>query len=173
MAISETPVFAEADFATPKPGIWLSIDPECPFDSMLPEAEWPECAIWLVAGASPGDILLSDGKGQSQRARYIIAEGQPPILQVLWRDGAREDGNTFYVFFALEAEPTEADGTFVAASTWEVKCGVQNGSDIAPYRGIGPECRPSSGDAIHSAALASRDTAEMAMRWRWLGDGGN
>jgi hypothetical protein len=33
---------------------------------------------------------------------------------------------------------------------------------------VSPECRPASKDAIRSAALASRASAKMAMRWRWL-----
>ena len=170
MAISETPLFAERDAAAlkPRPGIWLSEDPDCRFDSALPEAQWPECAIWLIASSSAGEIVMNDGKGQAQSAHYIITKGQPPIVQILWRGEAKEDGKAFYVFFGLEPGPAEPDGMFAAASTWEVKCGVKHGSDIEPYTGISPECRPSSQESIRSAARASRATAEMAMRWRWL-----
>ena len=169
MVISETPMFGEKDAASlsPRPGIWLAEDPECPLDATLPEAKWPKCAMWLVVSGS-GEAALVDGKGQRQEARYIIAKGAPPIVQVLWRDEAKEDGKTFYVFLGLE--PNILDGEFLAATTWEVKCGTKDpaDTDIKPYPGIAAECRPSSQEAIRSAALASCLTAEMAMTWRWL-----
>lgn len=172
MAISETAVFAERDAAPlrPRDGIWLSDDADCHFDPALPEAQWPGCAIWLIVHSSGRELLLQDGKGQAQQARYLIASGRPTIVQVLWRDEAKEDGKTFYVFFGLEPGPDQADGTFVTASSWEVKCGVKDpsSSEIAPYPGITPECRPKSGGGIRSAAVASRPAAEMAMDWRWL-----
>ena len=114
--------------------------------------------------------MTHDGKKQAQPGHLLLAEGNPPIAQILWRDEAKEDGKTFYVFMGLEPSPNEPDGTFTLASTWMVECGVKepSGSDIKPYSGISPECRPSSQDALRSAALTSRATAEIAMRWRWL-----
>ena len=172
MVISESPLFAERDAAKLKPrdGIWLSDDPDCHFDRALPEAQWPGCAIWLIVRSSGRELLLQDGKGQAQEARYFVARGRPTIVQILWRDEAKEDGKSFYVFFGLEPGPNQPDGTFVTASSWEAKCGVKapSSSEIEPYPGIRPECRPESADAIRSAAVASRRTAEMAMDWRWL-----
>lgn len=172
MVISESPLFAQHGAAQlrPRDGIWLSDDPDCHFDPASPEARWPGCAKWLIVRGSGRELLLQDGKGQAQQARYVVARGRPPVVQILWRDEAKEDGKTFYVFFGLEPGRDQPDGTFVTASSWEVKCGVKNpsGSEIEPYAGITPECRPLSGDAIRSAAVASRPTAEMAMDWRWL-----
>jgi len=172
MAISETPVFAERDAATltPRDGIWLSDDADCSFDPNQPEAQWPGCAMWLIVDSSGRELLLQDGKGEAQQARYVIAKGHPTIVQILWRDEAKEDGKTFYVFFGIEPGPPQRDGTFISVSSWEVKCGVKDpsSSEIKAYPGLTPECRPRSGDGVRSAALASRSTAEMAMNWRWL-----
>lgn len=172
MAISGTPMFTDADRSafSPKDGIWLNDDPECVFDSAKPEAAWPVCAGWLVVRESGREFWMNDGKGQSERGYYLIAGADPAIVQVKYTDEAKDDGKTFYVFFGLEREPPGADGRFGSASTWEVKCGVRGKSvsDISPFAGISPECRPLSKDAIRSAAQASRATAEMAMRWRWL-----
>ena len=172
MAISETPLFADADKAgfTPRDGVWLSDDAECRFDSTLPEFQWPKCAIWAIVNGSTGAMLVRSGKDEEQQARFVIAKGDPLIVQILWRDDAKEDGKTFYVFFAIEPGSAGSDKTFTTAATWEVKCGTKDASmsDIKPYPGIGGECRPSSQDAIRSAALASRATAEMGMTWRWL-----
>jgi hypothetical protein len=169
MAVSETPMFSDKDAGNlkPRPGIWLAEDPDCPLDTTLPEAKWPECATWLVVKASD-EASMQDGKGQRQEARYIIAQGAPPVVQVLWRDEAKDDGKTFYVFLGLE--PDRQDGEFLAAASWEVKCGTQEtpGSEIKPYPGISAECRPFSQNAVRLAAVASRSTAEMAMHWRWL-----
>ena len=172
MAISETPIFALEDRAAiaPRDGLWLSEDPDCAFDPNLPETGWPGCAIWLIVRSSRRELLLQDGKGEAQPARYIIAKGHPTVVQVLWRDEAKEDGKTFYVFFGIEPGSLQSDGTFVTASSWEVKCGVKDpsSSEIKAYPGIAAECRPESGDGVRSAAVASRTTAEMAMSWRWL-----
>ncbi len=172
MAISETPVFDERDAAklVPREGIWLSDDPDCRFDPGLSETQWPGCAIWLIVHSNGRELLLQDGKGEAQQARYVIAKGQPTIVQILWRDEAKDDGKTFYVFFGLEPGGAQPDGTFVTASSWEVKCGVKDASssEIAAYPGITPECRPELAKSIRSAAVASRPTAEMAMDWRWL-----
>jgi hypothetical protein len=177
MAISETPLFADADKAnlTPRDGLWLSEDAECRFDSNVPESQWPKCAIWAVVKGSSGQMLVRNGKGEDQQARFVIAKGEPPIVQVLWRDDAKEDGKTFYVFFGLKSETEGPDKSFTTAATWEVKCGTKDPtlSDIKPYPGLSSECRPSSPDAVRSAAVASRSTAEMAMTWRWLRPAGD
>ena len=100
---------------------------------------------------------------------FVIAEGHPPIIQTEWHDDAKEDGKTFYAFVGLEPGQIQGDDTFVTASIWGVACGVKdaNSSEIKPYPGITPECRPTSQDALRSAAAASRATSEIT-RWRWL-----
>ena len=172
MAISETPVFTEEQSAAPAPrdGIWVADDPECPFEASTPQARWPSCAMWIVASGSGREIDLRNGKGEAQSARVIMADGRPRIMQIQWHDDAKDDGKTFYVFFGLEPGPVQSDGTFIAARSWEVKCGTKRpeGSDIEPYPGINRECRPSSQQAVRSAVVPSRATAEMAMSWRWL-----
>jgi len=171
MVISETPLFAQEDAANlaPRDGIWMGDDPDCRFDPKLPESKWPSCAMWIVARPQ-GELLLQNGKGEGQPGRFVIAKGQPPVVQIFWRDEAKEDGKTFYVFFGLEPGSVQPDGKFVFAFSWDVMCGVKDSSssEIQPYPGITPECRPTSQDAVRSAALASRANAEMAMHWRWL-----
>ena len=83
MVISETPMFAESDRAIPAPkdGIWLADVDDCEFDASQPEAEWPECALWVAVRNSGHELLVSGGKGQSQRLDYLIAAGNPSIIQ--------------------------------------------------------------------------------------------
>jgi hypothetical protein len=170
MVISETPIFAENDRATsgPKIGIWLAEMDDCRFDSSQPESEWPECALWVVIRDSGREVLLVDGKGQSQRVDYLIAAGTPAIIQGKWIDEAKEPEEDYYGFYGLERRQVAPDG-FAAALTWSVRCGVQepSSSRIQPFPGISAECRPSSKDAIRSAAVASRNAGEV-MSWRWI-----
>jgi len=170
MVISETPMFAENDRAdvAPKDGVWLANQEDCDFDASQPEAKWPECAVWVVVRNSTRELLVNDGKDQSQRINYLIASGTPSIIQGKWVDEAKEPGAIYYSFYGLEWRQLGPNG-FAGASVWPVQCGLQDrpGSDIRPFSGISAECRPSSRDAIRSAATVSRATGEVAS-WRWL-----
>ena len=170
MVISEAPMFTEGDRAapTPKDGIWLAEMEDCKFDASQSESEWPECALWVVFRNSGREALVSDGKGQSQRIDYLIAAGTPAIIQGKWIDEAKEPEEAYYAFYGLEWRQLAQDGS-AAASTWAVRCGVQerSSSRIQPFPGISAECRPSSKDAIRAAAVASRNAGEL-MSWRWL-----
>ena len=166
MVISETPMFAESDRAdvAPKDGIWLASQKDCDFDASLPEAKWPECALWVVVRNSGHEMLLSDGKGQSQHVGTLVAAGTPLVVQARWVDDAKDDGAIHYVFYALEWKEPGSSGS-ATASTWAVQCGIQSDSDIRPFPGISAECRPSSKDAIRSAATASQRNELMTLRW--------
>ena len=169
MVISETPMFDESDRAkvAPRDGIWLAKVDDCDFDPAPPEASWPECAAWVVVRNGGRELLVRDGKRQTQRIDSLIAAGTPLIVQGRWVDDAKDDGAIYYAFYALEMErPSNASAT---ATTWPVECGIQNqpGSDIRPFPGISAECRPSSKDAIRKAAVSSR-RAEQLESWIWL-----
>ena len=169
MLVSETPLLGEADRAKdlPKDGLWLSNDPECPVDASQPEAGWPDCALWIVVRNHGRDILLTDGKGQAERLEALFAEGSPLIAQGAWTDTAKEPQRTYYGFYGVEPSAFETNGSFTAAIVWTVECGTQEGSDIRPYPGIGPDCRAPSKDAIRSAARQSRRPDQIS-EWRWL-----
>jgi hypothetical protein len=165
MVISEAPMFAESDWAdvAPKDGIWLAKQDDCEFDASQPEVEWPECAFWVVVRINGRELLIRDGKRQSQQVESLIATGTPLIVQGKWVDDAK-DGAIYYAFYALEWKEIGSDGP-ATASTWAVQCGIQSGSDIRPFPGISAECRPSSKDAIRSAAIASQRHEMMTLRW--------
>ena len=174
MVVSETPMFADPDRASiaPRDGIWLAEQEDCRFDATKSDAEWPDCAMWVVVRNAHSEFLLSDGKGQSQRAEFLMVDGTPLLVQVKFHDEEKKPGSTFFAFYGLLAPPAPA-GTnkgFTVASIWQVKCGIQgqSASDIKPFPGISAECRPTSKDAIRAAALASRSIAEQPTSWRWL-----
>ena len=169
MVISETPMFDEGDqpSLSPRDGIWLADVEDCRFDAGKQESDWPECAVWVIAHNNGRDLRLRDGKGQSQRVASIFASGTPTIVQGQWVDDSKKPATTHYGFYGLEPETIGPDGRFAAASVWPVDCGIQSGSEIRPFPGISAECRPSSKEAIRTAAISSR-TAEQISTWRWL-----
>ncbi|HEU5482790.1 MAG TPA: hypothetical protein VFU80_06855, partial [Sphingomicrobium sp.] len=132
------------------------------------ETEWPECALWVVVRDSGTEIHMTDGKGQSQRIGGLFASGNPMVVQGQYLDDAKQPTKMYYAFYGLEPHEVGPGGRFAAASVWPVQCGVQEkpGAEIRPYPGISPECRPSSMDAIRSAATASR--GNQTAEWRWL-----
>lgn len=125
--------------------------------------------MWIIARNSGRELLLGDGKGQTQHIGALFAAGTPVIVQGKWVDEAKEPGTTHYGFDGLEPQQVGPDERFTAALTWAVECGIQEKgqSDIRPFPGISAECRPTSKDAIRAAAVSSR-RADQIIRWRWL-----
>lgn len=171
MVISEAPVFGEADRATQSPseGVWIGDDPECRFDPRVPESTWPDCALWVVVRDGGRNLLVSNRKGESQRVDALFVGGDPSIIQARWLDNAKKDATPIHVFYAYTPRDLDSDGHFRRAEVWAVECGVQEkpNSDIRPFPGITPECRPSSPDSVRSAARASSRSDEIK-EWRWL-----
>ena len=152
MVISETPMFDESDRAslTVKDGIWLAELDECDFDAGEPVAKWPECSLWVVVRKSGRELLLSDGKGQTQSLHALFADGTPLIIQTKWEDDAKEPKTSTYGFYGIEWRHPAPDG-FIEASIWSVECGVQDppGSRIGLIRGSAPSAgRPQGRDSI-------------------------
>ncbi|MEO7654155.1 MAG: hypothetical protein ABIS23_00540 [Sphingomicrobium sp.] len=168
MVLSETPMFTEADRGAiaPKNGVWVNDDEECRFDSSRSESDWPQCATWVIVRGLGEKIILSDGKGQTEQFVALLSGDDPTILQAHWVDTAK-DSRAYYGFYGVEPHDAGSDGRFSAASMWGVDCGNQNqgSSEIQPFPGITPECRPTSRDAIRSAAKLSRKADDIT-QWR-------
>lgn len=171
MLISEAAMFSNDDRAQllPQEGIWLSKDKDCAVDGSLPESTWPDCAMWVVVKGTGTDIFLMDGKGQSESLGWLLAAGDPLILQGRWTDTAKPPNRSYYGFYGVEAEKIGADGRLIAVSIWPVECGTQKSADdeIEPFPGIGPDCRAPSKDAIRAAARLSRRPDQIS-QWQWL-----
>lgn len=172
MVMSEKPLFADADRSTlaPRAGLWLMRDKQCRFDESRPESGWPQCAMWVVVRSSGDRLEVMDGKGQTEQLGALFAAGDPPIIEVRWVDTAK-DSRVYYGYLGLTAGPANSDGRFSSASAWLVECGEQDPEtkDIQPHPGIGPDCRPSSKDAVRLAAKLSH-RADTVSEWRWLRD---
>ncbi|UKK85487.1 hypothetical protein L7H23_05100 [Sphingopyxis sp. BSN-002] len=185
MAVSEKPMFAEADAAgapTPADGIWLIRDKaDCRFDEAEPMARWPACASWAeyrdgrwfepVGGRGPtmkpleSDILLVGGKVALMQIRY--AEGI---------DGTGKDP----VYFFMAFDNPAGDRKLKSIALWPVMCGTKIDYKTAAeerspepvvkkrYPGFDEKCRPASQKALRSAASASRPEPSKLLRLEWM-----
>jgi hypothetical protein len=171
MVVSEKPMFAELDRSTvaPRDGIWLGENEECQFDASKPESGWPGCAMWVVVRNEGRELNIMDGKKESQRVTAMFAAGTPMIIEAQWIDDAKEPAKATYGYYGIEPRPAGQDGRFIGATLWPVDCGVKSPttSEIRPFPGITPECRPTSKDAIRAAAVSSR-RADQVREWQWL-----
>ena len=172
MVMSDKPMFADDDRGslTPRPGLWLNVDQACRFDPSGPQSGWPQCAMWLVVSGSGDDLVVTDGKGQTQELKALFAAGDPPVIQARWVDTAK-DSRVYYGFLGLTPGAADGNVRFASATVWLVECGVPDAKsgDISPHPGIGPDCRPQSQDSIRSAATLSRRPDNLS-EWRWLRD---
>ena len=171
MLISETAMFSDDDRAQvlPQDGIWLSKDKDCEVDGGMPESYWPECALWVVVRGAGTDILLMDGKGQSESIGWLLAAGDPIILQGRWIDTAKPPHRSVYGFYGIDPLKIGPDGRLLAVSVWPVECGTQSNANdqIEPFPGIRPDCHVPSKDAIRAAARLSRRPDQIS-QWQWL-----
>jgi hypothetical protein len=171
MLISETAMFSNDDRARilPQDGIWLSQEKDCEVDGALPESAWPDCALWVVVRESGTDILVMDGKGQSESIGGLVATGDPLILQGRWTDTAKSPHRSFYGFYGIDPQKIDQDGRLLAVSVWPIECGTQSGANegIKPFPGIGSDCHAPSKDAIRAAARLSRRPGQIR-QWQWL-----
>ena len=122
----------------------------------------------VVVRNSGRELNLIDAK-ESQRVAATFAAGTPAIIEAEWIDDAKTPAKVTYGYYALEPQPAAQDGRFIRASLWPVVCGVKSptSSEIRPFPGITPECRPTSKGAIRAAAVSSR-RAEQVQVWRWV-----
>ena len=180
---STTPWFGAADAAGAprlREGVWRIAQPDdkpCAVDETRPLETWPDCAMGLVVTSSqiiasrPGD----DGRPEHDAFPYLLAAGDPPILQ-LADASAPASG---YIYIWLQPARLDAGGRVVEVRGWRVLCGppaLPDGSPAPLYPGLtssNGDCTAASRDAVRAAAKASQhdDTTDLAdIRWLRAGD---
>lgn len=140
VAVSLKPTFAASDASSKlvlKPGIWA--DAACP----APPAQKPGCRTLEVGRASLSGLFdpkvdrlpATDAAKFSGPRPYILAAGDPPVLQVSYpaiggiiKDGPdmvkREDeGLPGYVFLGLRPMEHDPGGEISSLEAWLVLCG--------------------------------------------------
>lgn len=124
---------------------------DCPVDETKPAKAWYPCGHWVLAVGREmrswriefteadmrrmrrGGPLKPPSKGQWKSVSYVIADGEPMILQVAVpvKDmygpeyASDEDGHpmTQYAYFGVVVTRRGADGRIEALESWPVLCG--------------------------------------------------
>ena len=179
---STTPWFGPADSAGAprlREGVWRIAQPAdkpCAVDETRPLENWPDCAMGLVVTSS--QIIASrggdDGQTEHDAFPYVLAAGDPPILQLEDTSGAAPS----YIYIWLQPTKRDADGRMVQARGWRVLCAppAPAGGQATLYPGLTPrdgDCTAASRDALRAAAKATQrdDTTDLTeIHWLRAGD---
>ncbi|MBV9994186.1 MAG: hypothetical protein JO127_03135 [Caulobacteraceae bacterium] len=189
LVMTTQPMFGPADAAGAprlRPGVWNGPpDPACPYDETKPVAAWPACANGGLV--SEGQIRArQDLNGASAGVDYILAAGDPLILQLRGLEPAPGSGIsiTRYFYAGLRPARTDAQGRIIAYDAWLVLCGPPSRKAVtpdapatrSPFPGLvmdpsGQACGPRSAAALRGAAAASRRWPAAALGAHWVRDG--
>ena len=153
-------------------GVWLGSS-TCAVDERRPIDAWPDCARPALVQKF-GLVGLSKDNGRWQRTsyRYVLADGQPFILQV----GTRQNGKTVYLYDWVRVTGLDDQGRVIAFTAGPVLCGgsATSGSSTSLYPGLvkqDTDCTASSVGALRGAAKASDAYATPTGQGHWVRDG--
>jgi hypothetical protein len=179
VVVSEKPWFAANGAAsTPRlrEGVWLGssiYSTPCVVDERRPIDTWPDCARPTLVQKF-GLVGLSKDKGRWRRTayRYVLADGQPFILQV----GASQNGKTGYVYDWVRVTGLDDQGRVIAFTAGPVFCAgpATSGGSTSLQPGLvkqDTDCTASSVGALRGAAKASDTDATPAGGGHWVRDG--
>lgn len=156
---TETPLLTDAD-VTGGPrlmsGLWVITEPGCKFKPRSNPQTWPECAIGFeVRGGTLRDLTpdraaerKADPKAPprpiDQPMRYLVAGGDPAIVQVESADGS--GGVSSFNYLGLRPLASDAGGTVTRARLWFTRCSPPKRAAVAveprpPKRTVTPTLR--------------------------------
>jgi hypothetical protein len=171
--VSSKPWFARADASAPRlrDGVWRgvsSLTADCAVDEHQPIAAWPNCARPLIVR---GGELVSppDDKGHRTSTRFVLADGQPLILQL------RDQGSPpSFEYEWIRVTGLDDQGRVVALAGWRILCGSTSASGPTLFPGLtqkDEDCTAASLDALHAAAKASQADITDPIQAHWVRDG--
>lgn len=186
---SVRPLIHDADGAPVfRPGLWVGLNNNCPFDAAQPVDSWPSCAGAMVIGRSR--IVWATKVSRGDLMTFRLTGRLPTIIQT--RIVKDRSGRTRSDRFAAQLGPYQYAGLTVLAADdqgrmtqvayWSALCGppppqAKPGESPRyvtdqPLPGmtvIGDACTTRSLDAVRSAVIASRDWS-MPNELRWVRD---
>lgn len=191
MVTSDRPLFGAADSTGApvlRPGVWaMPGEANCTFDPKAPSATWPKCANPTVVSATTFSNGGAPGEGP-QTLAYLLAGGDPPVLQVAAPVGEKDGPAIIYaglrptafddrkqvtalkVWLALCSKPVTSGGDGVARPT-----NLLPGLTLRP--GGGQECVAKEKGPVRNAVkqseiwLASGGKNDFSLDARWVRDG--
>jgi hypothetical protein len=194
MIVTTSPMFSHADEAgAPKlrPGVWSTTpDKPCAFDEAAPLETWPTCASGaVVRDGAVVSLTESGGKKTSTTTEFVLAAGEPRVLQISMGGLGKASGLPITGYFYGGLRPTGDDdqGRITAYEAWPAFCGpppkVEAGKAATgpqgtrePFAGLvmdkaGENCSAQSQDAVRNAAARSRALADSRSHSHWVRDG--
>jgi len=144
LVISRAPVFTQADTAGApaiRPGLWISEKTGCHFDETMPTDKWPDCADPLIITST--EFRGVGAKAQGQAAPYLLAAGDPLVLQARTEIAASASASATgdatasasasvttdpnspppYVFLGVRPLSFDRQGRVVRMEQWPAMCG--------------------------------------------------
>ncbi len=175
-AWSQFPLYRKAAAASTsmRPGVWVGVDPKCPFLEAESTGVWPTCAQFMVVRPR---MLITHHSGDSLELlttqSYLMIDGYPRILQL-----AEGLGRTPYWFRYEGLRPlaSDPDGSITRARLWNVTCGSAPANEAAPAasdsatRPSTPDCHMESQGAVRSAIIAAEDPRDQSQVYHWVRD---
>lgn len=179
---SKQPLFTEADTrGAPqlRPGLWAKPDEGCPFDSAKPLKDWPGCAGAMLVRPD----RLENPEGGGKPVPYLIAAGDPPVLQVPFDDDPKRSG---YVYGGIRLTKRDSAGRGTELVSWIAQCGPPPPAPKPgekrtyvtqqPLPGLVVDeaagmCIASDADAVRRAVKASEAWMDKAPPAVWIRDG--
>ena len=197
---SPKPLFRaeDVDSAEPlRPGLWLLhnvldgvLDDDCRFNPGKPLRKWPACAHWMLVREA--DVLQLDRGGAEDRwqsAIYVLAAGQPRVLQVtarFWSADAGAQGAEQSDYSGLAPTAHDEAGRITAYRAWDAQCGPRDhtaypensGSHpttLEPLPGLvmdenGQSCAAKDQAAVRRSVDASESWDVDHLEARWVRD---
>lgn len=183
---SVQPLIHDSDGAPSfRPGLWVRLDKDCPFDAAQPVASWPSCAGAMVIG--PGRITDAPRSSRRDLMTYRLTGRLPTIIQtrIVQDHGGRAPRDRFaarlgaYQYAGLTVLDADADGRMTKVAFWSALCGppppqAKPGESPryvtdTPLPGmtvIGDACTTRSLGAVRAAVIASHAwTTPSELRW--------
>ena len=148
-AVTDAPLFS-GDSAVAREGLWAALEEGCAAPTTPDVARWPECAkpFWV----SGGQARFSD----SSPAAFLVAEGDPPVVQVGPFTADPQEEATGPTYMYLGARP-EGAPPYARARIWWVMCPEDGEPAVPEVSMTQDECRPNTPAALR--ALAARTMA--------------
>lgn len=186
---SVRPLVHDADGAPAfRPGLWVGVDKDCPFDSARPVDTWPSCAGAMVVAR--GRITGATKSSLRDLMTYRLTGRLPTIIQtrVMHDHGGRAPSDRFaaklgpYQYAGLTVLAADAQGRMTQVAFWSALCGAPppqakpgespryvTDQPLPGMTVIGDACTARSLGAVRAAVIASRDWATVS-ELRWVRD---
>lgn len=178
MVTSDKALFTEADKAGApvlRAGLWAMPDANCAYDEKAPALTWPKCANFTVVTdktLSGGE--RSDGAAGPQVLGYLLAKGDPPVIQVA--APAEEKSGPRFVYAGLRPTAFDEAKRVTAARIWLALCSkppsAKDKTLKAPPATLPPGLTKRPGDASCIAATADPVRKAVVRSEGWIASGG-